>query len=408
MEAALNGPMGKTVLEPTVLTIGSSPDNQLVVSNPNVSEHQAEIRPEGQGYSITDLGSSHGTFVNGQRLEWNTPHVLNAGDTITIGDTSFVYEVEGAPASLPHLPRAQAGSADSAVDEATLAGYPASTAFGAPSQVASGIYTPADTGGAYAPPQQPYTMYPGNVPGYPGAPVYVVPTTPPPAPQRRSRGRLWLWIALVVIAAVILGTFGFIYFTRSTPEKTLDAYCAGLQTQNYQAAYSQLAPSLQSTETEPQFVGIAQAPGKITNCTHSSANIIANSATATLTMMTSAGQTFNGPVALLQDNSNTWKISMVLSSPVLTLTTFCNALKAQDYDTAYSELSSALKSQHPEAQFASDFNGLACTYSGVSESGDSATASVRFGSVSGQTFDNTITLSHDRSSNNDWKIDGIQ
>src|SRR5258706_6190841 len=92
MEAALNGLLGKTIRERAVITIGSSPDNQLVLHSANVAEHQAEIRPEGQGYSITDLRSDSGTFVSGQRLDWNTPRLLSPGDTITIGDTTFTYE----------------------------------------------------------------------------------------------------------------------------------------------------------------------------------------------------------------------------------------------------------------------------------------------------------------------------
>src|SRR5258706_4694909 len=109
MEAALNGPLGRTILEPTVLTIGSSPDNQLVLHSSNVAQHQAEIRPEGQGYSITDLGSANGTFVNGQRLDWNMPHLLNPGDSITIGDTTFTYEGDGIPSAHISPGQMQAG-----------------------------------------------------------------------------------------------------------------------------------------------------------------------------------------------------------------------------------------------------------------------------------------------------------
>src|SRR5258706_9420269 len=109
MEAALNGPLGRTILEPTVLTIGSSPEYQLVIHGSNVAQHQAEIRPEGQGYSITDLGSANGTFVNGQRLDWNMPHLLNPGDSITIGDTTFTYEGDGTPLAHSSPGQPQAG-----------------------------------------------------------------------------------------------------------------------------------------------------------------------------------------------------------------------------------------------------------------------------------------------------------
>jgi len=94
MKAVLNGPQGRTVLESTVLTIGSSPDNSLVIDTIKVSAHHAEIRPEEQGFSIVDLGSIHGTYVNGERLDFNTPRMLSRGNSVTIGDMVFTYDIE--------------------------------------------------------------------------------------------------------------------------------------------------------------------------------------------------------------------------------------------------------------------------------------------------------------------------
>src|SRR5215470_12434298 len=75
---------GSTILETTLFTFGSSPDNSLVIDNIKVSAHHAEIRSEEHGFSITDLGSIHGTYVNGERLDFNTPRLLNPGNSITI------------------------------------------------------------------------------------------------------------------------------------------------------------------------------------------------------------------------------------------------------------------------------------------------------------------------------------
>src|SRR6266487_1690727 len=94
MEAALISSLGRTILGTSIITIGRARDNGLVVSDPTVSSHHSEIRPDGQGYSIVDLGSTNGTFVNGQRLTKNTPRPLHAGDTIRIGDFTFTYEEE--------------------------------------------------------------------------------------------------------------------------------------------------------------------------------------------------------------------------------------------------------------------------------------------------------------------------
>jgi hypothetical protein len=414
MEAALNGPLGRTFLEPTVLTIGSSPDNQLVLHSATVAEHQAEIRPEGQGFSITDLGSTSGTFVNGQRLDWNMPHLLNPGDSITIGDTTFTYEADGMPLShvSPGQPQGVSLAAEpgrpqesAPANTGDIAGQAAPrehTAYG--SGLPPGIQPQQPYGQSY--PQQPFvpSMYQGGIPGYPGAaPVYAGPTMPPPARHRS----IWIWIPLVIIIALILGGGAYYYFSRSTPEKTLDAYCQALQAQNYVAAYDQLASSLQNTQTEPQYAGVSQALGKVSSCTHGSANIIANTATATLTLV-SSGQTYKGTVTLMQDSSNNWKISIPLSSPALTLNTFCNALKIGDYPSAYSELSSDLKSQHTESQFESDFGGLTCSYSRLAVSGINAAALATFTDSTGASTSGAFTLTEDQSSNNDWKINGIQ
>src|SRR5579864_4228603 len=101
MEALLRGPAGITRVESPVFTIGSSPDNQLVLNDVKVSAHHAEVRQEGQGYAISDLGSTHGTYVNEQRLDWNTAHQLTPGASITIGDTTFVFEEDSGSLDAP-------------------------------------------------------------------------------------------------------------------------------------------------------------------------------------------------------------------------------------------------------------------------------------------------------------------
>lgn len=50
------------------LTIGRSPSNDMVVNNPYVSGRHCRIVRAGNGFLIEDLGSSGGTFVNGERV----------------------------------------------------------------------------------------------------------------------------------------------------------------------------------------------------------------------------------------------------------------------------------------------------------------------------------------------------
>jgi len=69
------------------MRIGRVPDNDLVLSDLNVSRHHAELRKSATGrYEIVDLGSHNGTFVNGQRV---TSQVLTEEDLVSIGNSTF-------------------------------------------------------------------------------------------------------------------------------------------------------------------------------------------------------------------------------------------------------------------------------------------------------------------------------
>ena len=69
------------------MCIGRTPDNDLVLSDLNVSRHHAELRKSSTGsYEIVDLGSHNGTFVNGQRV---TAQMLTEQDLVSIGSSTF-------------------------------------------------------------------------------------------------------------------------------------------------------------------------------------------------------------------------------------------------------------------------------------------------------------------------------
>ncbi len=395
MDAALRGPLGRTELGATVLTIGSSPDNQLVVNDVKVSAHHAEIRPEGQRFSIIDLGSTHGTYVDSQRLDWNTAHLLTPGSIITIGDTTFTYEEgEAAPLASPF----------NGIRASEMPG--GETPVGQPPPLVNAP-TPGSiqTYPAYAAPQgnmQPAPGFAGTYPGY-AAPF---PSYAPPLPARRSRRRL-LWISLIIVIVLgIAGGAAIVYFTRATPEKTIDAYCNALRVQDYRSAYNLLNSSLQKIETEAEFAGGQKAIGHTTVCTHDTPNVAGNQATANLTLIY-GGQNYTGLISLSQVDS-AWKISILPSSPLLTLTIFCNALRAGDTHTAYSQYSQGLKSANSEATFAQTFRGVSCVFSSINASDSTDTASIIFVNSSGPSSPYVIILIQDPASNSDWKIDGIQ
>lgn len=75
------------------LTIGRGVDNTIVLADPLVSRHHAEITLQGNKWVLRDLNSANGTFVNGQRIAG--PWLLSSGDTIGVGPALFRVELAG-------------------------------------------------------------------------------------------------------------------------------------------------------------------------------------------------------------------------------------------------------------------------------------------------------------------------
>ncbi|HET9091415.1 MAG TPA: DUF3662 and FHA domain-containing protein [Acidimicrobiales bacterium] len=72
-----------------VVTIGRLPECAVVLDDPNVSRRHAQLRREGDGVVLVDLGSTNGTKVNGVLVRERR---LNPGDTVTVGTTTMRFE----------------------------------------------------------------------------------------------------------------------------------------------------------------------------------------------------------------------------------------------------------------------------------------------------------------------------
>ncbi len=90
-------------------TVGKASENDIALDDPSVSHLHAVLERFSAGWCVTDLGSSNGTWLNGERI-WSSRRVRH-DDEIRIGQTRLLFreatgaaepetDVEGAPPAL--------------------------------------------------------------------------------------------------------------------------------------------------------------------------------------------------------------------------------------------------------------------------------------------------------------------
>lgn len=88
-EATLRWDGRSLALGSAPVTLGRHPRCSVVLDDPRVSRRHAEIRLRLGRYTLSDLGSSNGTTVNGRAV---TEVALADGDRIAIGPTELTFE----------------------------------------------------------------------------------------------------------------------------------------------------------------------------------------------------------------------------------------------------------------------------------------------------------------------------
>lgn len=94
--------------------IGRRPTCDIRVDDPTTSRVHARLDHDQQTTVLTDLGSTGGTYVNGEAL--NGPRVLQHGDEVRIGATTWYFEdpaslsAGGDPTEVFDLPDIQTGA----------------------------------------------------------------------------------------------------------------------------------------------------------------------------------------------------------------------------------------------------------------------------------------------------------
>jgi FHA domain/zinc-ribbon domain len=78
----------KFFLDSDVTEIGRHPDSDIFLDDITVSRRHAEIRRDGAAFSLADVGSLNGTYVNRERVE---DAALRSGDEIQVGKFKLVF-----------------------------------------------------------------------------------------------------------------------------------------------------------------------------------------------------------------------------------------------------------------------------------------------------------------------------
>lgn len=102
-----------------VTLIGRREDCDLRIPLGDISRKHCRLVKVGDSLRLEDLGSSNGTYRNGQRIQKT---ILDPGDTLQIGPVIFVLQIDGVPADdelqplAPIATNAEAGEVPAAGD----------------------------------------------------------------------------------------------------------------------------------------------------------------------------------------------------------------------------------------------------------------------------------------------------
>jgi hypothetical protein len=85
-----------------VSTMGRDVTNEVVLSDSEVSRQHSRITRTPGGFVLEDLGSTNGTFINGERLV--APRILSPGDLVGLGENvTLTFEMESTEAAATGL-----------------------------------------------------------------------------------------------------------------------------------------------------------------------------------------------------------------------------------------------------------------------------------------------------------------
>ncbi len=212
-------------LEKGEVFIGRDLTNDLVINDAEVSRRHARLVAQAGGYILEDLGSTNGTFVNGQRLMG--PYILRSGETVTLGEhVSLLFqEVRIDPdatmvASSALTPPTAGIPQPQQIPEAPV--IPPTPEPVIPHiEPQAPVFTPPPVyNQAPVTPPPAYNQAPVTPPPPPpsfGAPIPPGPAiaVEPPRPAKKKGFPVWLIVVILILLLLVCACGAFIYYVDS-------------------------------------------------------------------------------------------------------------------------------------------------------------------------------------------------
>jgi pSer/pThr/pTyr-binding forkhead associated (FHA) protein len=167
------------VLEKNEYIIGREQTADITISDPEISRRHARLFFQNGSYIIEDLGSTNGTFVNGQKI--SGPYLLRPGEVVNFGEhVSVLYE------SVQIDPNATVVSSSAVAPKAPISAAPAKTPLYTP--------PPAPSNPPPAAAQQPFP-----------APIPSTPSQPAKKKEKVASGtKMPTWLKILIIVALVV------------------------------------------------------------------------------------------------------------------------------------------------------------------------------------------------------------
>lgn len=162
-------------LEKSEISIGREAGSDVIINDVEVSRKHARLTSQFGDYSLEDLGSTNGTFVNSQRITGQ--YILKPGDTVQLG--------ENVRLTFEEVPFDR---------KAAYASPPSATPVPETAEYETGVPQEAQY------PSAPPPTYAGRIPESPVEPL---------VPEERRPRQTWLWAGCgcgVVLVCILIGS----------------------------------------------------------------------------------------------------------------------------------------------------------------------------------------------------------